>query len=335
MPLVSKKSRKRLFTDLFFCDKNGLEVKKKGSLINKGYFGSVCTMKSELDDNMYAVKILNIKALISKNDTDVTNLKFKDAKKNLLNEAKILSNIDNINIIKYYQTRTTNRSIYIFMEYINNGTLENYIKTTILTKETINTIIKQVLSALKYIHSIKIIHRDIKPDNIFVKKLITNELIIKLGDFGLSKILPNSVYTQPINNMGKGHICYRSPESIYSKEYDFKDDIWSAGCVLLEMMCGMLLPTAITSNCFAVSNTKNEYIDQITEDYDDYDDNLLGIVAQKLLDINPSSRASADDALKYLNNPILIKFPSLKRQKSTNILPSINKSDPIPRPNTR
>ena len=86
----------------------------------------------------------------------------------------------------------------------------------------------QTCMALMYIHQKKILHRDIKTQNIF----LTSNGTIKLGDFGISKILENSI-TQAKTTVGTPY--YLSPEACQNQNYNSKSDVWALGCVLYEL----------------------------------------------------------------------------------------------------
>jgi serine/threonine protein kinase len=133
------------------------------------------------------------------------------------------------------------KKYYCFvMEYYQNGSLRNLIdkfrknqKNEHInnTYELIFNLSKDIINGLDYLHSdkIKIIHRDLKPENILLNE--KNE--IKIADFGISKIIHNHDSTMTANQGTKN---YMSPEIINSKEYNFKTDVWSAGCVIFELI---------------------------------------------------------------------------------------------------
>jgi len=133
------------------------------------------------------------------------------------------------------------KKYYCFvMEYYKNGSLSNLIVKFKNQKnderstdyELIFNLSKDIINGLDYLHSdgIKIIHRDLKPENILLNE--KNE--IKIADFGISKILHNDDDSTMTTNQGTKN--YMSPEIINSKEYNFKTDVWSAGCVIFELI---------------------------------------------------------------------------------------------------
>ena len=162
--------------------------------------------------------------------------------KNKLNEDEmnqlqkiidILSKIDNDNIIKYYNSFIENDSFCVLMEYAGKNNLKQFIeiykiKDELIEEKKIKSIILQMCKGLVDIHKNKLIHRDFTPDNIFLDK--NNR--IKIGDFGISKILStNTKYTK--NILGKYH--YFAPEMELRQKYNNKVDIYSLGCIIYEL----------------------------------------------------------------------------------------------------
>ena len=119
------------------------------------------------------------------------------------------------------------------MEFCEGLDLRKYILEHKTNKKPINTdiifhIIKDISIGLKIIHDKKLIHRDLKPDNLF----FTSEYRVKIGDFGIAKQLSDS------NNFAKtqaGTLLYMAPEIINGKKYNNKVDMWSLGCIIHEL----------------------------------------------------------------------------------------------------
>lgn len=87
-----------------------------------------------------------------------------------------------------------------------------------------------MVSAIRYMHAKNVLHRDLKTANIF----LTKEGIVKIGDFGISKLLTS---TKGGAHTVLGTPYYISPEMCEGKVYDEKSDIWALGCILYEMAC--------------------------------------------------------------------------------------------------
>ena len=149
------------------------------------------------------------------------------------NEALILSKLSCKYIVKYYDSFIdSDFNLNIIMEYCDNGDLNTYIqnqkklKKYLPEKEIWNFFI-QISLGLAYIHSKKILHRDLKPMNIFLTK--KNE--IKIGDLGVAKFL--STNSNAMTCIGTPY--YLSPEICKEKPYNSKGDVWALGCILYEL----------------------------------------------------------------------------------------------------
>ncbi|KAF0982756.1 hypothetical protein FDP41_010735 [Naegleria fowleri] len=120
----------------------------------------------------------------------------------------------------------------IVLEYVDGGTLEQYVKNNgPLDEVTVSAIVSQVLMGLEYLHSKRIIHRDLKPGNI----LISSKGCVKITDFGVSAQLLN---LEAIRTSTVGTPHYTAPEVISVQPYSFTADIWSLGCVMHELLFG-------------------------------------------------------------------------------------------------
>ena len=153
------------------------------------------------------------------------------------NEAQILSSLNNKYVVKFYESFRINQNIYILMEYCDNGDLCTFLNKIKLTRKDENYFLDEKLVwklfiqmsiGLYYIHSKKIIHRDIKTLNIF----LTKDLDAKIGDLGVAKILENTNHA----NTFIGTPYYVSPEMCKNKPYNEKSDIWALGCILYELL---------------------------------------------------------------------------------------------------
>ena len=258
-------------------------IKKLG----EGAFGSAFKVLNIKNNQIYVIK-----QILFKNSTE----KEVEAIKK---EAKILSSLNNENIVKYFNSFTSKDTFNIVMEYCDGLDLRRYIKEHKETGEKINKyliyyFIIDICHGLKYIHQNNLIHRDLKPENLF----LTEEETIKIGDFGIAKQL-NSIneYTKTQT----GTMLYMAPEILNGKEYNNKVDIWALGCVIHEL-CTL-------KNCFGGSSI-NETINNINSSkHEKIDVDFYGSFLQELIDScfdkNYEKRPSADYILTSVKKKII------------------------------
>ena len=215
-------------------------------VLGKGSFGEVYLTSKQGCKEKFATKKINKKF--------TQNPK---AKKYLDNEINILKEINHPNIVKLYEVKETSTYYYLVTEYCNSGglqmILDNYVKKNRkpFPEEVVQYFMKQIVSAIYYLHKKNILHRDIKLDNILVhydseEDKANNNLLkakIKLIDFGFARHLnpgelAQSILGSPIN-MDPG-ILRKLNKMAHSNEYgyDQKADIWSLGTACYEMLIG-------------------------------------------------------------------------------------------------
>jgi len=190
--------------------------------------------KQELGSGAYGVVYLAVnRATGEKRAIKAMNRDQIEDTEALENELAILKSLDHPNIVKLFEIYEHNKNIYLVTEICEGGELFYHItKTKHLTEAQAAKIMRQIFSAISYLHSKKICHRDLKPEN-FLLKFENDDSSIKLIDFGLSKKLKdNELMTDP-----NGTPFYIAPE-ILDGEYTEAVDNWSLGVILYIMLSG-------------------------------------------------------------------------------------------------
>jgi len=216
------------------------------SQLGVGGMGEVYLANDTKLDRKVALKIL---------PPDVDE-KTGDRARRFIQEAKAASALNHPNILTIYEIDEVDSEHFIATEFIDGDTLRQLIRRSFFTPNDVLDIGIQVASALWATHSVGIIHRDIKPDNIMLRR----DGIVKVLDFGLAKLTrerqtletDSLAPTQNMINTAVGMVLgtahYMSPEQARGLEVDARTDIWSLGCVLYEMVSGrqpFLGPTTI------------------------------------------------------------------------------------------
>jgi serine/threonine protein kinase len=198
-----------------------LEDFKHLKLLGKGSFGKVILVKNQNNNKLYAMKILDKKFIIKKNQVSHTQT-----------ERALLEKLKHPFIVRLNYAFQDSKRLYFLTEFLQGGELFFHLRKNSGYKEkAVRFYMCQILLALEYMHNNNYIYRDLKPENILIDK----EGNIKLTDFGLSKILPEeekTTYTMC------GTAEYLAPEILFGKGYDKTCDWFSFGVVLFEMFCG-------------------------------------------------------------------------------------------------
>jgi NIMA (never in mitosis gene a)-related kinase 1/4/5 len=212
-------------------------------------------------------------------------------KKETLLEAKILEKLDHPNIIRFREVFIAKKprfTLNIVTDYADGGDLNGKIKAQkgrFFTENQILDWFTQICLALKHIHDKKILHRDLKSQNIF----LTENGIIKLGDFGIAKCL-ECTWEKAMTVVGTPY--YLSPEIVNNKPYSFKSDIWSLGVLLYEMTALRMPFDATSLPMLSLKIIKGNYI-PLPQSFSKDLRNLVGM----LLIVDYNKRPSINEIL--------------------------------------
>ncbi|KAI9101590.1 hypothetical protein K1719_023834 [Acacia pycnantha] len=221
--------------------------------ISRGAFGRVFLAKKRITGDLFAIKVLKKADMIRKN-----------AVESILAERDILITVRNPFVVRFFYSFTCSENLYLVMEYLNGGDLYSLLRNLgCLDEEVARVYIAEVVLALEYLHSLRVVHRDLKPDNL----LIAHDGHIKLTDFGLSKVgLINSTddLSGPAvsgtsllgedepqlstsehqserrkNRSAVGTPDYLAPEILLGTGHGYTADWWSVGVILFELLVGI------------------------------------------------------------------------------------------------
>lgn len=221
--------------------------------ISRGAFGRVFLAKKRTTGDLFAIKVLKKADMIRKN-----------AVESILAERDILISVRNPFVVRFFYSFTCRENLYLVMEYLNGGDLYSLLRSLgCLDEDVARIYIAEVVLALEYLHSLRVVHRDLKPDNL----LIAHDGHIKLTDFGLSKVgLINSTddlsgpavsgtslleQDEPQLSTSEQHRerrkkrsavgtpDYLAPEILLGTGHGTTADWWSVGVILFELIVGI------------------------------------------------------------------------------------------------
>jgi mitogen-activated protein kinase kinase kinase len=204
----------------------------KGQLIGKGTFGRVYLGMNATTGEFLAVKEVEVNPKAAQGDQK----KMQELVAALDREIDTMQHLDHVNIVQYLGCERKERSISIFLEYISGGSIGSCLRKHGKFEEAVvASLTRQTLSGLAYLHREGILHRDLKADNI----LLDLDGTCKISDFGISKKTDN-IYGNDKTNSMQGSVFWMAPEVVRAQGegYSAKVDIWSTGCVVLEMFAG-------------------------------------------------------------------------------------------------
>ena len=280
----------------------------KTSKLGEGTYGVVYRAKDQKGQEIYALK--KIRLQVEEEGIPSTAIR----------EISLLKELNHINIVKLYEVLHTPKKLTLVFEYV-----ERDLKKVIdeakegLEMKLVKSFLYQLLTGVDYIHKKKVLHRDLKPQNL----LISKDNIMKIGDFGLARGygIPVKNYTNEVVTL-----WYRPPDVLLgNKNYGTTVDMWSIGCIFAEMVSGKPLFTGKSDvdqlkKIFKIMGTPNENHANSLRDLPEWSNNesnfenypeqdIKGFVSrldsegvdllQKFIQLEPEKRISAEEALKH------------------------------------
>lgn len=247
--------------------------------LGQGSYGTVVSAIKKSSGDERAIKIIN-----------KFKLKTEAARQKIMNEVEILRKLDHPHIVKVYEFYEDEFNLYLVMELCKGGELLNHIiKHGVLSESDTAVYMKQIFSAVYYMHSMSIVHRDLKLENMLIQS--TTNQNIKIADFGTAIELPSG---KSLSYM-IGTVNYIAPE-VFKKNYNEKCDMWSCGVIMFILLTGKL-PFYTKSKKSTIDRILKGAYSIDTPEWANISPDAKFLV-RKLLELNPSKRISASEAYK-------------------------------------
>lgn len=273
-----------------------------GNCIGRGQFGSVYKCLHSENGQVVAIKRILL-----------DDVKLADIDE-LMQEVELLKSLSHPNIVKYEGFYKDTSALNIILEYVENGSLANLLKTFgNLQEKLIANYVGQILEGLDYLHINGVIHRDLKAANI----LTTKEGQVKLTDFGVAQRISRKVSPHShniANDLIAGTPNWMAPEIIELLGASTKSDIWSLGCTIIELFTGKPPYSDLNPMTTLFRIVEDDFVplpDGLSRDLTDFLEKCLQKQAEK--------RASARDLSShpFLNQQSQQPQVQLPQQQST------------------
>lgn len=198
-----------------------------------------------------------------------------------------------VDIVQYLDSSTDGQHLNIFLEYVPGGSVAALLSNYGAFEEAlVSKFVRQILTGLDYLHEREIIHRDIKGANI----LVDNKGNIKISDFGISKKVEDNLLSgAKVHRPSlQGSVYWMAPEVVKQTAYTSKADIWSLGCLVVEMLTGAH-PWANLTQMQAIFRIGSSGRPTVPDDISTEADEFL----EQTFEIEHSARPSARELLAH------------------------------------
>lgn len=251
-----------------------------GNEIGRGGFSIVYKAQNKTTNEWFAVKIIE-KSMLQE---DIKLLK---------REIDIMKKVNHKNVLKLHEIYEDESKVYIVMELVNGSELfDRIVDKGYYSEKNAANIVKQILSAVSYLHNIGIAHRDLKPENLLCSGADETE-VVKIADFGLSKIFNDEEELMT----SCGTPGYVAPEVLMCESYDKSVDMWGIGIITYILLAGYPPFNAEEDSALfeKIMNAEYDYDDECWDDVSDLAKDFIS----KLLVKDPKDRYTSEEASKH------------------------------------
>jgi len=296
--LLAEVARRRIDLHDKITDSLVKETYEVGRVLGHGASGKVYAVTHKMTRKVYACKVVR------------KNSSINDAQ-SMSTEIEIMKRIRHRNIVSMYELYETPKCLWIILELVDGGDLHSYLASTPNYNEVLAAKqFKQILQGLHYLHSLGVVHRDLKLANILLKEGGGSNSDLKIADFGLSALVRldedgyDAAESSKRKNFRKltdmwGTKEYFAPEVI-EMGYGPQADVWALGCVLYEMLSGFQAFPILSDDTDAkfFSRIKCAKYDLSSSMWNKISLDAKDLIS-KLLTIDPNQRFSASEALLH------------------------------------
>ncbi|KAG4066406.1 hypothetical protein HA402_007042 [Bradysia odoriphaga] len=253
-----------------------------GEVIGNGNFAAVLKMKDKATNKDFALKIIDKSMCKGKEH-------YIDA------EVRVMKKLNHPHIMSLYKDIDTVNNMYLILEYVSGGDLFDVItKLTRFSEAQARIMIRHLASAMAYIHSLGIVHRDVKPENLLVEMGPNGTFTeLKLADFGLACEVVEPLFAVC------GTPTYVAPEILMETGYGLKIDVWAAGIILYIMLCGFPPFVSYDNQQEPLFDAILSGVYEFPEPYwNDIGEGVRDLISN-MLQSDPNLRFSAEDVLDH------------------------------------
>lgn len=242
------------------------------------------------DGQSFACKIIDVHSL----DDRFQQTQFET-------EISALRQLNHPNIIRLYDVYSFDNKIYIVQEWMQGGEIFDFVvQKGTLTEDEASHIVRNVTSALVYMHQHHIVHRDLKPENLLLKRkplpnTPASSLEVKIIDFGLSKALREEA---PMASTFLGTRGYLAPEMLQRREYTKAVDTWALGVIVFVLLCGCLPFDDDSAAVLSEEGVSKRFTLRFPRWAKNVSTSAKDLL-QHLLETNPNTRYTAEQALQH------------------------------------